>query len=146
MAAPQSRETRIYLALWRKAYQERGSGLPEVTLYCPNKSVCLSTRSGFYRAIKPYREAKILDMELQRAAEEFVLVTQELEDGRSSITLRERKSLINLEAQLASLGIEETALLSAEEVSARGMFEELTKGAEAEQSTPRSTPFYDREG
>lgn len=138
---PLSREYRIYLALWRKAVREKDLGLEPVSIKVSSPSVALSIRSGLYKAIKPYRNGQAVDEELTRAAEQFVVSTPKDE---AVVKLLPRASLIELEAELAALGIDEADLALPEEVSMNAALEELITPSPVSQA--RATPFYSREG
>ena len=113
-----TRETRIYLAIWRKAWKEKDLGLPPVVVKASSRSTLLSMVTAMYRAIKPYRDSKpgFEDSELSRAAEGFIISAPKPAPGQPHVfTMKERKTLLDLEAELAELGISEEDLMTAEE-------------------------------
>ena len=61
-----SREKRIYLAIWRKAWRDQ---VETLTVNMPNKSLALTVRMSMYRTIKPYRTGDLFDDELRMAAD-----------------------------------------------------------------------------
>jgi len=140
-----SREFRIYLALWRRAYAQRNTDLPSVSVTASCYASALAMRRGMYRAIQPYREEAIFDRELFLAAEAFVIGVVKPEDELSpqQVVFRPRVVLSELEAELEALGLTEKDLLLPAEVKIEQELVELqTPGAE----TKRATPFYTREG
>lgn len=139
---PISREYRIYLALWRKAYLQP-EGAPTISIKCSSLHMAIAMRQGMYRAIKPYRNGLQTDEELRQAAEKFViyLVKAEHHTEPHFLELRERKALSELEAELAELGIGEDDLLVGDERSADKMLNEL---ANAPKEEPVKTSFYER--
>lgn len=138
-----SREYRIYLAIWRKAYLQP-DGAPHISITCPNFHMAVSMRQGMYRAIRPFREGATIDEELRQSAEKFVVYLVRNEDKSKShfLELRERKALAALELELQSLGIDEEDLKFGEE---RTLDQKLTELIERPEEGPRATPFYERE-
>jgi hypothetical protein len=139
-----SREFRIYLALWRRAYAQRNSDLPLVSVTASCYTSALAMRRGMYRAIQPYREETTFDRELYLAAEAFVIgvVKPEDEFAPQQVVFRPRVVLSELEAELESLGLTEADLLLPSEVE---LEKELTELQAPGPETKRSTPFYTRE-
>ncbi len=136
------REQRIYLAIWRKAYLERDSGKPAITIKASNRNVAIAMRQGMYRAISPYRTGKAFDAQLTAAAEVFVVHLPP--DPSQELFLRPRITLSELELSLSELGIEEDDLLVTEERMEQASLEEFLESPTiAPQRT--STPFYTRE-
>jgi hypothetical protein len=137
-----SRETLIYLALWRKAYRQ-----PEtlVEVKCSTNQMAISMRQGIYRAVKPFRGDYSKDPDLAGAAERYVIGMLPSNDETRFAYLRfiPRKSLNELEAQLLDLGLEESELISPDDMamasSASKVFTELSDPDRA------PTPFYTRE-
>lgn len=141
MPAPISREYRIYLALWRKAYKS-----PEpVIIKASSFSMAVAMRQGMYRAIRPFRKGEATDNDLMKAAEKLVVYLVKAEDKSSPhfLEFRERKALSELEAAWADLGIDEEDLLLGDE---RSVSDSLIKLMD-KQDTPvtTNTPFYSRE-
>ncbi len=139
--APVSREYRIYLALWRKAYI---SG--EFAVKASSFQMALSMRQGMYRAIKPYRVGHATDDTLLKAAEKFVLFLDRKkgqEDQPHEIVFRERKALSELERSFAELGIDEDDLLIGDEREANASLQRLIEVQEHPE--PRSTPYFKRD-
>lgn len=142
---PPSREYRIYLALWRKAWLQP-DGAPEVSIKAPNLHMAVAIKQGMYRAIKPYRYGEQHDHELQKAVDKFVLYLKRDEDKIASnphwIVLRERKALTILEIQWAELGLEDADLLVGDERTVNAKLDALI---EKQEEPVRTTPFYERE-
>lgn len=139
-----SREYRIYLAIWRKAYRERDLDTPLVTVNSANLSTALSLQSGMYKAVRPYRSGEAFDPELQAAAETFVVALPRHVDSSipHAIVLKPRSTLTELEAELEALGITEADLLDPEEQKA---VESIQTLIEPEASKRPSNPFFTRE-
>lgn len=140
MTKPISKEYRIYLALWRKAYR----GELNQAIKCPNLHMAVAMRQGMYRAIKPFREAESGDDELRKASERFVvyLIKGERADTFHFLEFRERKTLSILESSWDELGLSDDDLLIGEERSISDKLKELLDGAEVK---PRATPFFTRD-
>jgi hypothetical protein len=151
---PISRETRIYLALWRKAYRERDNpACPPVSITATNLSQAISMRQGMYRAIRPYRYGEAFDPELNSTADLFVVSmpnVPSVDRGKPcKLTFKERKNLDELEKQLMDLGLDAEDLLTSEEREANASLQALM---EPEAPKPlkvghriSQTPFYTRE-
>ena len=141
---PISRENRIYLAIWHKAYLNREK--PEsVTVTASNFNMAVALRQGMYRAIRPFRNGESIDEELRQAAEHFVVYISR-EDSPTvphKLLLKPRLTLTELELSLSSLGLDEEDLLLTEE---RALSSEL-QALMTESSKPArpSNPFYTRE-
>jgi len=135
-----SREARIYLAIWRKAYHEREKVDP-VSITASSFQTALSFRQGLYKAIRPYRFGEKFDNELQKAAELFVIGIIKQEDPAQphKIILKKRITLNELETELLNLGLDESDLLLPEE---KLFNSELVEKAEAPKP---SNPFYTRD-
>lgn len=139
-----SRETRIYLAIWRKAYQQKDTGLPPIVVKASSRSTLLSMVTAMYRAIKPYREGKLHDEELTRAAEAMVISAPKAGPGEPHVlTLKERKTLLDLEAELADLGISELDLLTPEERLQQASLAEFLQ-PEVKPALRSDNPFFTR--
>lgn len=151
---PLSRETRIYLAIWRKAWRERDiTYLPPVEVTAANFSMAISMRQGMYRAIRPYRYGQAFDPELNQAADMFVITLPKVKKSDygkpCKLTVRERKNLTYLENDLVNLGLDEEDLLTADERAVNASLEKLI---EPEGLKPlkvghrvKQNPFYTRE-
>lgn len=134
-----SREYRIYLALWRKAYL---SGKP-VSIKASNFALAVAMRQGMYRAIRPFRNNTLSDAELRAAAEKFIVYLVKNEDKSKPhfLELRERATLSELELMMDSLDIdEEDLLLGDEKIS-----DKVKALAVSDDEEPTSTPFYTRD-
>lgn len=151
---PLSREARIYLAIWRKAFRERNSPhLPAVEITAANYNMAISMRQGMYRAIRPFRYGEMFDSELNLAPDLFVVVLPKIEKSDRGkpckLVLVERKNLGYLEAELLNLGLDEADLLTQEEKMVNQSLEKLMQP----EPTPvlkvgsriSQTPFYTRE-
>lgn len=141
---PISREYRVYLAIWRKAYHERDKGLEPIAINASTYNLAISMRQGLYRAIKPYRYGEAFDPELQQAVELFVvfLPKEPTPSGFYQVILKPRHTLNELELQLAELGIDEGDLLTQEEQMANKSLETLMD--QPLSRTEVSNPFYNR--
>jgi len=137
---PISREYRIYLAMWRKAFVTD----TELTIKCSNLSMAVAMRQGMYRAIRPFRNNQIQDTELREAAEKFVVFLVKGEDKSEPhfLQLRRRATLSELDAMFDTLGIDEDDLLLADEKAISDSLKAIAK-----EKLPREvkTPFYVRE-
>lgn len=132
---PLSREQRIYLAIWRKAFKTPDE---TVRFQIGDKSTALSTRMAMYRAIRPFRENISSDHELFKAGEIFVLKLCEFNPGVWGIELAHRKTLTAAELAFENLGLDEADLNLFEESAALEDLKSLLPEAE------RSTPFFTR--
>ena len=138
MAKDHSKQERIYLAIWRKAFQTIDHGEP-IAIKASSKPIATAQRLGLYRALRPYREGKLFDAELQQAGERIVACLVESK-GRWAVELRPRETLSELEAQLAALGLDDAKLQTPEELLAQADLTRLL-----DEAKPRSTKFYSRE-
>lgn len=145
-AQPLSRDVRIYLALWRKAFREKDLDLPPVSVKVSSYSMALTVRGGLYRAIKPYRYGNLLDEELQQAADLFVVSTpkEAKSSAQHTVSLTPRRSLIELERELEALGLSAEDLLTPEELIAKTSLTKLLEEPADEPIQPLN-PFYTRE-
>lgn len=143
---PVSREYRVYLAIWRKAYLERDSNLPPITINASTYAMAISMRQGMYRAIKPYRDGSEFDPELSQATELFVayIPKEPQPNGTYQVILRPRTSLNELEAQLDALGLAETDLKLSEERLAEDKLSAFIETPVSEVERP-ANPFYGRD-
>lgn len=141
---PISREYRVYLALWRKAYNERDSDLPPVTINASTYNLAISMRQGLYRAIAPYRYGEAFDSDLAQALELFIirLPKTPTPQGFYQVVIHPRVTLNEMELQLAELGIGEADLLTQEEQMASRSLDKLLDGPVP--ATEASNPFYRR--
>ena len=104
MNPARTRETLIYLEIWRKAVQapDRVLELPPL----PAKTTALSLRMLLYRAIKPYRPDNLnpptLDPDLRYAAENLQVAVE-----GCIVRISPRKTLAIVEGLLAGIGITE---------------------------------------
>lgn len=133
MAAPISREYRIYLAIWRKA----GNSPEPIVIKTSSKNMAIAMRQGMYRAIRPYRESKLIDDELRKAAENYVVYLNE-----DTLEMRPRLTLGELNTMFDQIGIDEEDLLLGDERDALGALKDLLDGVDVK---PRITPFYNRD-
>lgn len=147
--APLSREYRIYLAIWRKAYREKDSGSEPVSITVSSHSTALTVRSGMYRAIRPYRTGEAFDDELRKASEAFVVSVHKNPDPLSAhqLILKPRLSLTELEAELANLGLDEADLILPEEAVLNSKLSEfITPETPVTKPTRRTgNKFYSRD-
>lgn len=141
---PISREYRVYLAVWRKAYRDRDSGAPPISINASTYNLAVSMRQGMYRAIAPYRNGEAFDAELSQAAEQFVafLPKEPTPTGLFQVVLKPRHTLNELELQLAELGIGESDLLTESEKMANASLETLMDTPPSR--VGRDNPFYER--
>lgn len=137
MAKSVSRELRICLAIWRKAYNERDKD-ELVTINCPSQNAAMSLRQSMYRAARPFRDGSAFDEEVRKSTDLFVVY---IDRETNQITLKPRSTLDTLEASLAELGINESDLRLPEE---RLLDKELTEFIE-KGDKPRANQFYERE-
>jgi len=140
-----SRENRIYLAIWRKAMQEKDLPIPPVTLTASSYLAAETLRRGLYRAIRPYREQTIFDSELFSASEHFSVCIEKAEkpEHPHTIVMKPKISMTELERELANLGLDDSDLLfPSEKITIKGLSDFI---AEAKPSPRPSNPFYTRE-
>ena len=148
---PLSREYRIYLALWRKAYHRTQEGLEAdpIIVRAPTYAHALSLRSGLYKAIRPYRHGEAYDDELFAASERLVITANKTPqpDGTFTLAFTPRKTLAMLEADLEALGLSEEDLLLPEESSISRDLNALIQPTSdlISPAAPRTNPFYTRE-
>ena len=147
MTKPISREYRIYLALWRKAYL---TGEP-ITIKTRNLAIAVAMRQGMYRAIRPFRDGTSNDYELQNAAEKYVIFIVRPEDKSREaphfIEFRKRQTLNELNNMWDDLGIDEEDLLIGEERLMQQSVEKIMKniGSPNKKKSSAKTPFYERD-
>ncbi len=137
---PISREYRIYLALWRKAFKLNET----VRFQASTWAMAIAMRQGMYRAIRPFRTDAMLDQELREAAEKFVVVIEKQPDPKVPhwIVIKPRMTLSELEASLHDFGLDEDDLLFGDERLIDHALQDLI---EEEAAPPKATPFYQRE-
>jgi hypothetical protein len=140
MPAPITKEHRIYLALWRKAYRDRDAA--PLTIKCSTFRMAMHQRLGLYRVIRPYRIGELFDPELTAAVELLVPTISPKEAAEVTITFRPRKSLSELEKSIETLGLSEEDFLTETEKSLHQELETLSSDFSPPQ---RSTPFYTRD-
>lgn len=128
-----SREHRIYLAIWRKV----GLMEDDLEIKLSSHTEAISMRMGMYRAIRPYRAEELIDEELLAVAETHAI---NVSPGSSVMTIKRKVGLSAAEGLMASLGIDETDLITTEEKSLQNRLETLIES----DPTPYN-PFYDRE-
>jgi hypothetical protein len=135
-----SRETLIYLALWRKAFRQ-----PEtiVEVKCSTNQMAIAMRQGIYRAMKPFRGDYSKDPDLAAAADRYVVGMVAFDGKFAYLRFLNRKSLGELEAQFADLDLDESELLSPDEVLMRGSASKILEDLSEPERAP--TPFYTRE-
>lgn len=133
---PITQENRIFLAIWRKAIRQG----EDITIKMENNSLAMSARMAMYRAIRPYREGKLVDAELMDAASKFVIVHQR---KPAALILTSRRTLAAAEDMAALLGLDDDDLLTPEELDQR----ERLLAVQEEAPIPEhiETPFYTRE-
>lgn len=137
---PISREYRIYLALWRKAFKSD----EQVIVKASSLSMAVAMRQGMYRAIRPFRNNEQSDSELREAAEKYIiyLVKGEKKTDPHFIEFRPRATLSELDGMFDDLGIDEEDLLLSDERAVANSLKKI-----AAENLPREvkTPFYTRE-
>lgn len=139
---PISREYRIYLALWRKAFLNPTT---PVIVHASTFSMAVAMRQGMYRAIRPFRQGLMNDDQLRQAAEKYVVYLNKAgaKDEPHDLEFRERVTLAELEMSFDILGIDEEDLVVGDE---RLVLHSLTKFLENPPEKSLSvTPFYVRE-
>jgi hypothetical protein len=132
-SAPITREYRIYLAMWRKAFLSDDP----VVVKTSSRNMAIAMRQGMYRAIRPYRNGQQIDDQLQKASEKFVVYLND-----DTLELRPRLTLAELDTLFDQIGIDEEDLLMPDE---RLVADELKEFLE-ERGVRPATPFYKREG
>lgn len=129
---PATRETRIFLALWRKAYT---SGEP-IVINAKSPSDAMRIRMALYNAIKPYRVEGV-DDELRLAGEALAISTK-----ANVVTIGPRVLRAYADDLAAQFGILEDDLITAQEREAKEVMEaSLTRLMEAQ----GDNPFYKNE-
>lgn len=144
---PLSREFRIYLALWRKAYRDykANPSAQPLTIKASTFSTALSIRQGLYRAIRPFRYGDEHDEELLAAAEVLVVAATKSSAGPCVISFKPRTTLSELEAELVNLRLDEEDLQTPIEKKIAKSLDNLL--GEVKSNIPASnlsTPFYTR--
>lgn len=128
-----SREHRIYLALWRKAYREDKA----IEIKLSTFSEALTLRSAMYRAIKPFIEGMNPDEELVAVREKFAISVL---PQSNILTIRPKILLGKLEGMLEGLGVDERDLMTPEEIRALDALEEFITPADAAKLGPNDLP------
>lgn len=139
---PISREYRIYLALWRKAYLAPENAEP-IVIKVSSRNMAIAMRQGMYRAIRPFRYGDQSDEQLRMAAEKFVIYLAPKGAKDQFIELKPRKTLEALSEMFDELGVDEEDLLLGDERTATIDLKKFLDEQTAE--PPRNTPFYQRE-
>lgn len=142
MAKTLSRELRICLAIWRKAFLERGD--EPLVINCRDYNSAIAIRQSMYRAIKPFRTNEMFDEDLRQAAEFLVVYLEKQDDPTAPhrLIMKERKTLDDLNAEMEALGIGDADLLLEEEKIVTGKLDEFIEEAREE---ARATSFYSRD-
>lgn len=137
MPKPLSREERICLAIWRKAWRERQTA--PLFVNCSNYSNAIATRQSLYRAIRPYRNGELFDEELYQASQRLAPMVEALPDKETphKIIMKPKVALDELDAAMEELGLEASDLLTTEEKEAERKFVKV--------QVDTSNPFYERE-
>lgn len=129
---PATRETRIFLALWRKAYT---SGEP-IVINAKSPSDAMRIRMALYNAIKPYRVEGV-DDELRLAGEALAISTK-----ASVVTIGPRVLRAYADDLAEAFGLTDDDLITAQEREAKEVMEaSLTRLME----TQTANPFYKKE-
>ena len=143
---PITREYRIYLALWRKAFHSK----EPVTFKASNFAMAVAIRQGMYRAIKPFRYGELNDLELKDAAERFVIYLTKTMDGKKHlkdqphwIELKQRQTLKEMNRLFDELEIDEDDLFLGEEKAISNKLKELME--KPKKVSKSKTPFYSRD-
>lgn len=129
---PATRETRIFLALWRKAYT---SGEP-IVINAKSPSDAMRIRMALYNAIKPYRVEGV-DDELRLAGEALAISTK-----ANVVTIGPRVLRAYADDLAAQFGILEDDLITAQEREAKEVMEASLARLMEQQS---DNPFYKNE-
>lgn len=143
-AKPISREYRIYLALWRKAFLHSETPL---IIHASNFSMAVAMRQGMYRAIRPFRNGLLNDEELRQAADKYVIYLHKAgsKDSPHDLEFRQRLTLAELELSFDSLGLDEEDLAFGDERAALHSLQKFMETAPNEDKPLAVTPFYVRE-
>lgn len=137
-----SREYRIYLALWRKAYTQPANAEP-IIIKCSSRNMAISMRQGMYRAIRPFRNEQMNDEQLKNAAEKFVVYLSK----EHHLELKPRTTLEALDSMFDELGIDEEDLLLGDERGAdRSLSKFLDQQVDENMKEHAPNKFYSREG
>lgn len=106
-----TRETRIYLAMWKKAGE---AGTLSISLRTETEAK--STRMALYRAIKPFKDERLYDPVLKEIGLGFAIV---IEKGSKVLTIRPRKDVESAELLSEMFGLSEDDLAIPEEKALR---------------------------
>lgn len=139
MSAPITKEHRIYLALWRKAYRERDE--KPLSIKCSTYRMAMHQRLGLYRVVRPYRTGQAFDPEITAAVELLVPTISPKEEKAITLTFRRRVSLSDLEKSIEGLDFLPEDFLTEGERTLHGELEALAP----ELLEARSNPFYTRD-
>lgn len=129
-----NRQTRIYLAFWRKAFQDGVLVLP-----MPSKGHAVSIRQALYRAIRPFRDEDAEEpSELAKIAN-----TMTVAFSGNDLIIRPKVSAEYAENLFMELELDESLLQTEDErESVRKLQEALEKPSEKSKS---SNPFFSRD-
>lgn len=136
MSETLTREQRIYMALWRKAYRDYQTN--PLVIQCSSFKMAMRQRLGLYRVIKPYRDGIKFDHELSEAAKVVVPTISPKGEEPITLTFRPRRDLADLEALISDLDLSDEDFLTQQE---KEINQELLELA----GPNRSTPFYTRD-
>lgn len=140
---PISKEYRIYLAIWRKAWLDKS----EVRFKCSNRTMAIAIRQGMYRAIRPFRNGLMNDDELKKACEKYVVYMEPTDDPSEPcyLVMKERMTLHELEDMVTTfLGIDDEDLLLMDERTIHAKLEHLLSDDEGDKPK-KANPFFTRE-
>jgi len=129
---PATRETRIFLALWRKAYT---SGEP-IVINAKSPSDAMRIRMALYNAIKPYRVEGV-DDELRLAGEALAISTK-----ANVVTIGPRVLRAYADDLAEAFGLTEDDLITNEERETR---ERMNLALEKLMGQQNANPFYKSE-
>lgn len=120
-----------YLEVWRRAYREG-----EIALTLPTYSQALSLRMALYNAIKPYRDGKMVDVELEAAADACSIL---LTKGSNELVCTTKMKHGMADLILDQLGLAAAPVATEAQESIDRIFEELNS------NKAPANPFYKRE-
>lgn len=129
-----NRQTRIYLAFWRKAFHEG-----ELRLPMPSKGHAVSIRQALYRAIRPFRD------EDAEEPSELTKIANTMTVGFSGNDLIIRRKITSeyAETLFSELELDESLLQTDDE---RQAVEKLKAALEKPQEPSKSSnPFFSRD-
>lgn len=147
LSKPISREYRIYLALWRKAFFSE----EPIIVTASSFSMAVAMRQGMYRAIRPFRNGQLTDEALRQASEKYVVFLEKVmldeEHDKTSphhLIFKERKTLAALDGMLNLLGLDEEDLLLGEERTVGARLSKFLDEKTPSPVVPSKTPYYER--